>query len=231
VWRFGIRDTGIGIEPQQATNILVPVNRLKKDTDYASRKQELIAFALMISFLVISGLLWPSSVINIGKTPAGSKLKKADCWPSQNPALCRCGRKRRRVLPKEADLTEISLAENVQHETMHPADEFEAFRSLVDNGHSTADLAARFGISELTVQRRLALARVSPVLIQKYREEEMALELLQAFTISDDHQAQEQVWSQLQRWKRQPHTVRHMLAQDDLPLQKLQACGADTGDK
>jgi ParB family chromosome partitioning protein len=100
---------------------------------------------------------------------------------------------------------------------MHPADEFEAFRSLLDNGYSTADVAARFGISELTVQKRLALARVSPVLIQKYREGEMTLELLQAFTISDDHQAQEQVWSQLQRWNRQPHTIRHMLAQDDLP--------------
>ncbi len=139
-----------------------------------------------------------------------SQLAAARTLPADFPVPCR-------VLPKEADLTEVSLAENVQHETMHPADEFEAFRSLLENGHSSADVAARFGISEFIVQKRLALARVSPALIQRYRYGEMTLDLLQAFTISDDHRAQEQVWSQLERWNRQPPTIRHLLAEDDVP--------------
>ena len=122
-----------------------------------------------------------------------------------------------RVLPKDYDQTEVSLAENVHHETMHPADEFEAFRALIENGHSAADIAARFGTTDLTVEKRLALARVSPLLIQKYRGGELTLDLLQAFTISDDHAAQEQVWNQLQRWNRQPHVIREMLSQDDVP--------------
>jgi ParB family chromosome partitioning protein len=38
------------------------------------------------------------------------------------------------MLEDEADATEIGLAEIVQREPMHPADEFEAFRTLVDEG-------------------------------------------------------------------------------------------------
>ena len=54
-----------------------------------------------------------------------------------------------RVVVHEADLTEISLAENVQREPMHPADEFEAFRQLIEKGRCVADVAAR-----LFAQRR-----------------------------------------------------------------------------
>jgi hypothetical protein len=37
---------------------------------------------------------------------------------------------------------------------MHPADEFEAFRALVDGGMSETDVAARFGVTETVVSRR-----------------------------------------------------------------------------
>jgi hypothetical protein len=43
----------------------------------------------------------------------------------------------------------------------HPADQFEAFRDLIDKGSTPADVA-RFGISESTVAKRLKLGRVSP---------------------------------------------------------------------
>ena len=45
----------------------------------------------------------------------------------------------------------------------------------------------------------------------------MNLELLQAFTLSDDHQTQEQIWNELQPWDRNPHTIRRILSQDDIP--------------
>jgi ParB family chromosome partitioning protein len=122
-----------------------------------------------------------------------------------------------RVVVHEADLTEISLTENVQREPMHPADEFEAFRQLIEKGKCVADVAARFGVTEAVVNRRLALARVSPALLQKYREGEMNLELLQAFTLTDNHEAQEQIWNELQPWDRNPHTVRRLLSQNDIP--------------
>ena len=73
---------------------------------------------------------------------------------------------------------------------MHPADEIEAFRALIEAGQCAADVAARFGVSENVVQQRLALARVSPSLLQRYRDGEMNLETLKAFTLTDDHTAQ-----------------------------------------
>jgi len=69
------------------------------------------------------------------------------------------------------DAAELSLAENTLRETMHPADEFEAFRALVDGGMAEADVAARFGVTEAVVSRRLRLARISPVVMDAYRGE------------------------------------------------------------
>ena len=92
-----------------------------------------------------------------------------------------------RIAPNDADLPEISLTENVMRVPMHPADEFEAFQRLITPGKPVADVAARFGVTEAVVLRRLALARVSPALLAKYRDGEMSLEILQAFTLTDDH--------------------------------------------
>jgi ParB family chromosome partitioning protein len=52
------------------------------------------------------------------------------------------------VLDSGIDAAEISVAENSVREPMHPADEFEAFRALVDGGISETDVAARFGVTE-----------------------------------------------------------------------------------
>ena len=56
---------------------------------------------------------------------------------------------------------------------MHPADECDAFRDLIDKGTPIADIAARFGVTETFVKQRLKLARVSPVVIAAYRKDEI----------------------------------------------------------
>jgi ParB family chromosome partitioning protein len=122
-----------------------------------------------------------------------------------------------RIASKDADLPEISLTENFARCPMHPADEFESFARLTAAGKSVADVAARFGVTEAVVNRRLALARVSPALIAKYRAGELNLELLQAFTLTDDQEAQETLWQELQPWERKPQTIRRMLANDEIP--------------
>jgi len=122
-----------------------------------------------------------------------------------------------RLAPKDADLPEISLAENVMRVPMHPADEFEAFQRLISAGKSVVDVAARFGVTEAVVLRRIALARISPLLLAAYRAGELNLELLQAFTLTDDHSTQEQIWNQLHPWDRKAHTVRQMLSSNDIP--------------
>ena len=118
------------------------------------------------------------------------------------------------VLSKDADAAEISLAENVVRMPMHPADQFEAFRALIDSGAESADVAARFGVSESLVARRMKLGRVSPVLLAVYRDGDMSLEQLQAFTVSDDHAAQERVWEE---GACHPGGIRAALTEGEIP--------------
>ena len=107
----------------------------------------------------------------------------------------------------------MSLAENVVRTPLHPADQFEAFSKLRAQGLGVEDIAARFGITPKTVQQRLKLAAVSPRLMAVYRDGEMDLDQLVAFTITDDHEAQERVWFDNPAYDRQPHALRRTLTQ------------------
>jgi len=109
------------------------------------------------------------------------------------------------------DDTEISLAENEMRQAMHPADQFEAFRQMVDDGRSIEEVASRFGATVLLVTQRLKLARVSPRLMKLYRREELTLEQLMAFTVSDDHAAQEAAWFDAPDYERHPRAIRRRL--------------------
>lgn len=63
-----------------------------------------------------------------------------------------------KIAEDEIDATELSLAENVVRDDMHPADQFEAFRLLIDKGAPVEDVAARFGVTPTVVtQRRKAV--------------------------------------------------------------------------
>jgi ParB family chromosome partitioning protein len=128
---------------------------------------------------------------------------------AEHPVPCR-------VVPGNADATEISLTENVMRVPMHPADQFDAFRELVDNGSTPADIAARFGITEAGVKQRLKLARVSPVVFEAYRNGDLNLEQVQAFAISDNTEAQEKVFSQLSGRNDDPRDIRSALTQDEI---------------
>jgi ParB family chromosome partitioning protein len=87
-----------------------------------------------------------------------------------------------------------SLVTNTLREDMHPADEFEAFKALVDAGNSTADIAARRGCRESHVIKLLKLANCSLVLLAAHREEKLKIDQLIAFAVTDDHSAQEAVY-------------------------------------
>ncbi len=139
-----------------------------------------------------------------------SRLAIEGTFKTTRPIPCR-------VAPDDADSTEISLSENVVRTAMSPVDELKSFLLLIESGRSVTDVAARFGVTEAVVSRRLALARVSPVLLEEYRSGGMNLEVLQAFTITDDHNVQESVWSELQPWDRNARTIRHMLSGSSTP--------------
>ena len=89
---------------------------------------------------------------------------------------------------------EVSLAENSVRAAMHPADQVEAFRRLADAGSTAAAIAARFGVSERTVEKRLRLGNAAPVLLEAYRAGEIDLETLMAFAVTTDQARQNAVW-------------------------------------
>ena len=90
---------------------------------------------------------------------------------------------------------EVSLAENIVRAAMHPADQVEAFRRLADAGSTAAAIAARFGVSERTVEKRLRLGHAAPVLLEAYRAGEIDLDTLMAFAVTTDHARQNAVWA------------------------------------
>jgi ParB family transcriptional regulator, chromosome partitioning protein len=71
-------------------------------------------------------------------------LAKGGRLPADHPVKCE-------ILGDKANALELSLAESAVREQMHPADEFDAFRALVDDGMPTTDIAARFGVTEKTL--------------------------------------------------------------------------------
>jgi len=117
----------------------------------------------------------------------------------------------------ELDAAEVSLAENVMRAPMHPADQFQAFRAVIDGGASVADVAARFSIAESTVAKRLKLARLSPVIFAAFRDGEIDLEDAQGFAVTDDHEAQERVFEELGEWNRYPDAIRRALTEHEVP--------------
>ena len=92
------------------------------------------------------------------------------------------------------DAVAASLAENTVREAMNPADQVLAFKAMADDDMSPAEIADAFGVSEVTVRRRLALANVAPALLDAYRDGEITLEKLQALALTDDHAVQLEVW-------------------------------------
>lgn len=118
----------------------------------------------------------------------------------------------------EAEIIEASTAENTIRMALHPADQFEAFKAMVDAGKSIADVAAHFNIAEVVVRQRLKLANVHPQLVQAYRDDEATLEQLQALAVTDDHTAQLDVWNQARdRWERDPRELRRKLTAREIP--------------
>ena len=124
-----------------------------------------------------------------------------------------------RLIGGTAAADEVSLAENTVRAAMHPADQVEAFRRLADAGSTAAAIAARFGVSERTVEKTLRLGNAAPVLLEAYREGGIDLETLMAFAVTTDHARQVAVWEQVKDQGYRPGAwqIKRMLTGDRIP--------------
>ena len=119
----------------------------------------------------------------------------------------------------DAELGEISLAENVVRIAMHPADQVVAFTKLVQAGQSVSSVAARFGLSERLVEQRLRLGNAAPELLDAYRNDEIDLEVLKAFAVTTDRDRQMAVWEQVsgQGYRPSAWQVKRLLTEERVP--------------
>jgi ParB family transcriptional regulator, chromosome partitioning protein len=114
---------------------------------------------------------------------------------------------------------ETSLMENRIRAALSPADEFVAMATLIDRGETVEAVATRFGVSERHVRQRLRLGKLAPELLDAYRNGDISLDVVTAFTLGADHQAQLAVWHQLKDQSYiPPYTVRRLLTQTAIPV-------------
>lgn len=173
--------------------------------------------ALIDSQGLLHNLVVTEQVVGRGKArklrfavAAGERRRRALLLLQQRGRLPRTHEVICELVPPERAL-EVSMAENSGREALHPADEFEAFKALIDEGKGIEDVAVRFGVSPLTVRRRLKLSAVSPKLLALYRQGGINLDQLMALALSDDHTAQEHAWFDAQPWDRAPAALRRTL--------------------
>ena len=99
------------------------------------------------------------------------------------------------ILIEDASMAvEVSLIENTMRADMHPADQVEASARLVSGGSTVAEIAMKFGMAERSVEQRLRLGNVAPVLLDAYREGKLNLETLTGFAVTPDQDLQLRVW-------------------------------------
>lgn len=109
---------------------------------------------------------------------------------------------------------EVSLAENIERAPLHPLDQFRAFQDMRAKHMTEEEIAAAFFVPANVVKQRLRLAAVSQALLDVYAEDGMTLEQLMAFTVSDDHVRQEQVWDAIKdAWSKEPYQIKRMLTE------------------
>jgi len=118
-----------------------------------------------------------------------------------------------------------SLAENVQRVSLHPLDQFRAFRTLLEKGLSEEEIAAAFFVPLTVVRQRLRLMTVSEKLLSVYAEDGMRLDQVIAFSISDDPARQDQVWEILSgSHNREPYLIRRMLTEKTVRASNTRVC-------
>ena len=130
-------------------------------------------------------------------------LAKSGDIPLDKDILCR-------LITRDAAIA-ASMAENSGRAAMSVADTVTAFAEMIAAGAGVEDVAVCFGITPLTVQRRLKLAKVSPVLFELFRQDKINLDQLMALAITDDHAAQERVWNSTPSYNRNPSGLRRLL--------------------
>ena len=92
----------------------------------------------------------------------------------------------------DAAAVEASLIENLARLDPDEVTQWETFTRLVREGRKVADIAATFGLPELTVRRVLALGNLLPAIRELYRREEIDAASVRHLTLAS--KSQQKAW-------------------------------------
>ena len=202
------------IETQAEGFFLVPFNRLHlSEKNVRKAKPNKVALAELAANIAQKGIrqnliVEPSeqtegyfAVLAGGRRwRAVEALVNAGTLDADYPVPCR--------LRAEDDIAaEASMAENYFREAMHPADEYEAFAAMVDQGMDEDAIALHFGCDVKRVRQRMKLAQVHPTILKAFRRGDLTERDVMAFTLADTKKAQLAVFKELdngQRWGSTP---------------------------
>ena len=134
---------------EPARDILVPLDRLVLSDANVRRVVHEEGLTELAALIASQGLLQRLSVAArpdgcFAVVAGGRRLRAMQMlvakgsWDASQSVECK--------LYGDARAAEVSLAENSGREAMHPADEMEAFRKLVEEGLTVAQVAGRFGV-------------------------------------------------------------------------------------
>ncbi|WP_288413799.1 ParB/RepB/Spo0J family partition protein [uncultured Novosphingobium sp.] len=111
------------------------------------------------------------------------------------------------------EAAETSLSENLHRVAMNPADEFEAFRIIVEQAKQKgpaedpiAYCAKRFGVTVKHVQGRLRLASLAPEILAALRHNEIGVESAKAYAGVENHALQLKVFEAQKKSNWQAHS-------------------------
>lgn len=91
----------------------------------------------------------------------------------------------------DAAAIEASILENVARAEPDEMQEFEAFKALTNKGREVDEIARIFGVTELTVKRRLALANLIPAIRKAYAADEIGGASITALTLASEAKQRE----------------------------------------
>lgn len=91
----------------------------------------------------------------------------------------------------DAGAIEASILENVARLEPDEMSQFEAFKRLADEGRTVSEIALTFGVTELMVKRRLALANLIPDIRKAYAAEEIDGNTITALTLASEDKQRE----------------------------------------
>lgn len=121
------------------------------------------------------------------------------------------------ILKPKALALEISFAENAQRESMTVQEELLGYKALSEKGLDAGGIAIVSGSTHKRVAQLLSLTHVAPTILSAFLDSQITLECLQAFTLTQDHDRQMQVWARWEGRQVPAHGVRNLLMDSTMP--------------